>query len=102
MHKAAELLRGRNAQYAELITHEMGKPIAEAEAEIEKCAGACDYFAEHAEGYLRDEHHASNATESYVAFRPLGVVLAVMPWNFPFWQVFRFGAAAIMAGNTAS
>jgi succinate-semialdehyde dehydrogenase/glutarate-semialdehyde dehydrogenase len=100
MRKAAELLRARKTQYAELITHEMGKPIAESEGEIEKCAGGCDYFAEHAEEYLRDEPHASNATQSYVAFRPLGVVLAVMPWNFPFWQVFRFGAAALMAGNT--
>jgi acyl-CoA reductase-like NAD-dependent aldehyde dehydrogenase len=101
MRKAAELLRARKTQYAELITHEMGKPIAESEGEIEKCAGGCDYFAEHAEEYLRDEPHASNATQSYVAFRPLGVILAVMPWNFPFWQVFRFGAAAIMAGNTS-
>ena len=100
MRKAGELLRARKAEYAALITHEMGKPIAESELEIDKCAGACDYFADHAEGYLNDEPHASSATESYVAFRPLGVVLAVMPWNFPFWQVFRFGAAAIMAGNT--
>src|SRR5579872_338008 len=100
MRKAGELLRARKTEYSTLITHEMGKPVTEAEAEMDKCAGACDYFAEHAEGYLNDEPHASSATESYVAFRPLGVVLAVMPWNFPFWQVFRFGAAAIMAGNT--
>jgi len=100
MRKAADLLRARKAEYAALITHEMGKPVAESEAEIEKCAGACDYFAGHAEEYLRELSHPSNAAESYVAFRPLGVVLAVMPWNFPFWQVFRFGAAAIMAGNT--
>ncbi|HTX02039.1 MAG TPA: NAD-dependent succinate-semialdehyde dehydrogenase [Candidatus Acidoferrales bacterium] len=100
MHKASELLRARKTEYAALITHEMGKPIVESEAEIEKCAGACDYFADGAEEYLRDLPHPSSATESYVGFRPLGVVLAVMPWNFPFWQVFRFGAAAIMAGNT--
>ncbi|HEY1727465.1 MAG TPA: NAD-dependent succinate-semialdehyde dehydrogenase [Candidatus Baltobacteraceae bacterium] len=100
MHRAGEVLRARKPEYAALITREMGKPIAEAEAEIDKCAGACDYFADHAEEYLRDQPHGSNATESYVAFRPLGVILAVMPWNFPFWQVFRFGAAAIMAGNT--
>ena len=79
----------------------MGKPIVEAEAEIEKCAWNCDFYAENAARFLADEHVETNATESYVAFEPLGVVLAIMPWNFPFWQVFRFAAPALMAGNGA-
>lgn len=101
MKKAAALLRERKGQYGSLITREMGKPIVEAEAEIEKCAFACDYFSENAERLLLDEPTPSNATESYVAFRPLGTILAIMPWNFPFWQVFRFGAPGLMAGNVA-
>ena len=101
MRKVGMLLRERKNDYASLATREMGKPIAEAEAEVEKCATACDYFASEAERLLADSPHPSSATESYVAFRPLGIVLAVMPWNFPFWQVFRFGAAALMAGNVA-
>ncbi|TMD60547.1 MAG: aldehyde dehydrogenase family protein, partial [Chloroflexi bacterium] len=80
---------------------EMGKTITEAEAEVEKCSWSCDFFAENAERFLADQKVVANATESYVAFRPLGVVLAVMPWNFPYWQVFRFAAPALMAGNTA-
>jgi succinate-semialdehyde dehydrogenase/glutarate-semialdehyde dehydrogenase len=79
----------------------MGKPIVEAEAEIEKCAWNCDYYAEHAAQFLADEPVETNATDSYVAFEPLGVVLAIMPWNFPFWQVIRFAAPALMAGNGA-
>jgi acyl-CoA reductase-like NAD-dependent aldehyde dehydrogenase len=101
MKKAATLLRERKSDYGSLITREMGKPIVEAEAEIEKCAFACDYFSECAERLLKDEPTPSNATESYVAFRPLGAILAIMPWNFPFWQVFRFGAPGLMAGNVA-
>lgn len=101
MRTAGALLRERKTEYAALATREMGKPIAEAEGEVEKCATACDYFAQQAEGFLADEPHPSSAAESYVAFRPLGVVLAVMPWNFPYWQVFRFGAPAIMAGNVS-
>jgi acyl-CoA reductase-like NAD-dependent aldehyde dehydrogenase len=77
----------------------MGKPIVEAEAEVEKCAIGCEYFARAASVLLADEPMASNATESYVGFRPLGTVLAIMPWNFPLWQVFRFAAPALMAGN---
>src|SRR5438876_1379975 len=79
----------------------MGKPIVEAEAEIEKCAWNCDFYAERASEFLADEHVKTNAAESYLAFEPLGVVLAVMPWNFPFWQVMRFAAPALMAGNGA-
>jgi succinate-semialdehyde dehydrogenase/glutarate-semialdehyde dehydrogenase len=78
---------------------EMGKPIGEGRAEVNKCAQCCDFYAEHAESFLADEVIASDAAKSYVAHRPLGVVLAVMPWNFPFWQVFRFAAPALMAGN---
>src|SRR5438034_6571508 len=101
MRRAAELLRSRKERYAGLITAEMGKPITQAEAEVEKCGWVCDYFAEHAERFLARQPVQTNARVSYVAFEPLGVVLAVMPWNFPFWQVFRFAAPTLMAGNTA-
>lgn len=100
LRRAAAGLRAHLDDYARLITQEMGKPIREARAEIEKCAWACDYFAEHAAGYLADEVVATDASRSLVAYLPLGTVLAVMPWNFPFWQVFRFAAPALMAGNT--
>ncbi|GAC1406680.1 MAG: NAD-dependent succinate-semialdehyde dehydrogenase [Candidatus Velthaea sp.] len=99
MRAAAADLRTRKAELAAVITREMGKPIAEAEAEIEKCATGCDFYAANAERFIADEPTPSNATESYVGYRPLGPVLAVMPWNFPFWQVFRFAAPALMAGN---
>src|SRR5260370_31292895 len=81
------------------MTREMGKPITQAHAEVEKCAGTCDYYAEHAEAFLAEQPRETEASRSYVRFDPLGVVLAVMPWNFPFWQVFRFAAPALMAGN---
>ncbi|MBY5770775.1 NAD-dependent succinate-semialdehyde dehydrogenase [Rhizobium leguminosarum] len=97
----AKVLREGKARYAEMITREMGKPIAEAEGEIEKCAYNCDFYAEHAPKYLADEPLASNATESFVEFDPLGVVLAIMPWNYPFWQFFRFAAPSFAAGNGA-
>ncbi len=99
MQAAARILRAQNARWATLMTSEMGKPIVEAEAEVEKCAWGCDFYAEHAARFLADEPVATNARESFVAFEPLGVVLAIMPWNFPFWQVFRFAAPALMAGN---
>jgi len=101
MRGAAELLRTRKDRYAGLITAEMGKPITQAEAEVEKCAWVCEYFADNAERFLARQPVQTNARLSYVAFEPLGVVLAVMPWNFPFWQVFRFAAPTLMAGNTA-
>ncbi len=100
MHRAADLLRANRARFALDITREMGKPIVDAEAEIDKCALACDFYADRAADFLADEHIASSAAESFIAYQPLGVVLAVMPWNFPFWQVIRFAAPALMAGNT--
>ncbi|MHB8600452.1 MAG: NAD-dependent succinate-semialdehyde dehydrogenase [Ktedonobacteraceae bacterium] len=101
LHSVAAHLREHKAELATIATEEMGKPIVEAEAEVEKCAWNCDFYADNAEKFLADEHITSNATESYVSFQPLGVILALMPWNFPYWQVFRFAAPALMAGNTA-
>jgi succinate-semialdehyde dehydrogenase / glutarate-semialdehyde dehydrogenase len=100
MKKAAGILRERKEELARLMALEMGKPFKQGIAEAEKCALGCDYYAEHAEAHLAPEIVKTEATKSYVAFEPLGVVLAVMPWNFPFWQVFRFAAPALMAGNT--
>ena len=99
MKAAGAHLRANKARFALNATREMGKPIGDAEAEVEKCAWACDFYADNAEKFLADEHIASTATDSYIAYQPLGVVLAVMPWNFPYWQVFRFAAPALMAGN---
>ncbi len=99
MLKVASLLRERSADYAELMALEMGKPVAQGKSEAEKCAWVCEFYAEHAEEFLADELVATDATRSFVAYRPLGVILAVMPWNFPFWQVIRFAAPALMAGN---
>ncbi|HAD04322.1 MAG: succinate-semialdehyde dehydrogenase [Desulfuromonadales bacterium GWC2_61_20] len=99
MKQAAKVLRANADRYARTMALEMGKPVVEGRAEVNKCAACCDFYADHAEGYLADEVIASDAGKSYVAHRPLGIVLAVMPWNFPFWQVFRFAAPALMAGN---
>lgn len=98
--RAAGVLRDRRESLAELMTCEMGKPVVQARAEVDKCAWVCDYYAENAESFLAPEIIETDAEKSFVAFEPLGVVLAVMPWNFPFWQVFRFAAPALMAGNT--
>ena len=98
---AAKILRSDKERYARLMTSEMGKIIRESIAEIEKCANACDFFADHAEGMLKEQEIASDASRSIVVFQPLGVILAVMPWNFPFWQLFRFAAPSMMAGNAA-
>ena len=99
MQAAADLLEKRSTTYAELMTREMGKPVSQAEGEVEKCARVCRYYAENAADFLADKPVATDATSSYVAYEPLGPVLAVMPWNYPFWQLFRFGAPALMAGN---
>jgi succinate-semialdehyde dehydrogenase / glutarate-semialdehyde dehydrogenase len=101
MSRAAAVLRARRDSLAQLMTAEMGKPIAAGEAEVDKCAGACDYFAENAAAFLAPLAIPSDASKSYVRFDPLGPVLAIMPWNFPFWQVVRFAAPALMAGNVA-
>jgi succinate-semialdehyde dehydrogenase/glutarate-semialdehyde dehydrogenase len=99
MQRAAEILEQDKKNFARTMTLEMGKPIKAAVQEAEKCAWVCRYYAEHAERHLADEIVETNATSSYVHYQPLGPVLAVMPWNFPFWQVFRFAAPALMAGN---
>jgi succinate-semialdehyde dehydrogenase/glutarate-semialdehyde dehydrogenase len=99
MQRAAEILETEKHEFAQLMTTEMGKPIKGAVGEAEKCAWVCRYYAENARHHLADEIIATNASKSYVRFQPLGPVLAVMPWNFPFWQVFRFAAPALMAGN---
>jgi len=99
MKKAAALLRSRTDKLSKLMTLEMGKPIRQSRGEIEKCAGACEYFAENAESFLNDEIVKTDASKSFITFQPLGLILAIMPWNFPFWQVFRFAAPNLMAGN---
>ena len=101
MRNAAGVLRADAREYARLMAEEMGKPIRDGIAEAQKCAAGCDYYAENAERFLAPEPVRTEAHKSFVAFNPLGVVLAVMPWNFPFWQVFRFAAPGLMAGNAA-
>jgi succinate-semialdehyde dehydrogenase/glutarate-semialdehyde dehydrogenase len=96
----ATILRNRSKELSTLMAREMGKPLPQGEAEAEKCAWVCDYYAQHAESFLADMHAETDASKSYVAFRPLGVVLGIMPWNFPLWQVWRFIAPTLMAGNT--
>jgi acyl-CoA reductase-like NAD-dependent aldehyde dehydrogenase len=100
LHNVASFLRKNKERLARFSTLEMGKPIVEAEAELDKCAWACDFYADNAQQFLANEPVPTNATQSYISFQPLGVVFAIMPWNYPYWQVFRFAAAALMAGNT--
>jgi succinate-semialdehyde dehydrogenase / glutarate-semialdehyde dehydrogenase len=100
MANLATLLRSQRDELAKMITLEMGKVLRESKSEVEKCAWVCEYYAQNAESFLMNEPIATEYSESYVSFRPLGVVLAVMPWNFPFWQVFRCAAPTLMAGNT--
>lgn len=97
----ANILETEKASFAGIMTAEMGKPLVAAREEIVKCAWVCRYYAEHAERFLADEPVATNASESIIRYRPLGPILAIMPWNFPFWQVFRFAVPTIMAGNVA-
>ena len=98
--RVADLLEEKKSFFARLMAEEMGKLHSAAIAEVEKCAAVCRYYALEAEGMLKDEHVPTEARKSYFSYRPLGPIFAVMPWNFPFWQVFRFAAPAIMAGNT--
>ena len=99
MLKAAEIIEAEKEAFGRLMVTEMGKPLKAAIAEAEKCALVCRYYAENAEHHLADQIVETNARKSYVHYQPLGPVLAVMPWNFPFWQVLRFAAPALMAGN---
>jgi succinate-semialdehyde dehydrogenase/glutarate-semialdehyde dehydrogenase len=99
MKNTAEILRNKNQELAHMMVKEMGKPIKQAEAEIEKCSWVCEYYADHAQRFLAEEFIEIEGAKSYVKFQPLGTVLAIMPWNFPFWQVFRFLAPGLMAGN---
>jgi succinate-semialdehyde dehydrogenase/glutarate-semialdehyde dehydrogenase len=99
MLKVASIIRDKKDEYARTITLEMGKLLAEARAEVEKSATVCEYFASHAEEFLKDQVIPTESKNSFVVFQPVGAVLAIMPWNFPFWQVFRFAAPALMAGN---
>jgi succinate-semialdehyde dehydrogenase/glutarate-semialdehyde dehydrogenase len=99
MKNAAKVLRRKKDEFARLMTLEMGKPILQSKAEVEKCAWVCDYYADNAEKFLTNEEVKTDFSKSFVSFQPLGVILAVMPWNFPFWQVIRFAAPTLMAGN---
>lgn len=100
LKKAADILTGNSREYALAITMEMGKPIVESLAEVEKCAWVCNYYAENGENFLKEEPVVTDAYSSYIRYEPLGPILAIMPWNFPFWQVFRFAAPTLMAGNS--
>lgn len=99
LRRAAELLRRDRDEHARRMSLEMGKPLGEGRAEVDKCAWTCEHYAEHAEAFLAPEPVETEAAKSYVTFEPLGLVLAIMPWNFPYWQVVRFAAPALMAGN---
>ena len=98
--KLAKTLSENKQQYAECITNEMHKPITQAIAEVEKCALLCTFYYENATQFLATKHIKTDASESFVTYEPLGVILGVMPWNFPFWQVFRFAVPSLTAGNT--
>ena len=99
LNEAAKILRDETEDFAQIITQEMGKPISQARAEVKKCAGAFDYYASNGAAHLAPENIETDASKSYVTYQPLGVVLAIMPWNFPFWQAVRFAAPTLMAGN---
>src|SRR5262249_13587787 len=99
MRRLGRVMRKNREEYAKLVTEEMGKPIKQSVAEIEKCAWVCDYYAERAEAFLRDEIIPTEFRKSFVSFEPLGVIACIMPWNFPFWQVMRFAVPTLTAGN---
>ncbi|HEY9609023.1 aldehyde dehydrogenase family protein, partial [Allocoleopsis sp.] len=99
LNKAAQILERDKVNFGKIMTTEMGKTLKSALAETEKCASVCRYYAEHAADFLADVAVSTDASKSFVRYQPLGLILAVMPWNFPFWQVFRFAAPALMAGN---
>jgi succinate-semialdehyde dehydrogenase/glutarate-semialdehyde dehydrogenase len=101
LRSAAQILRSRSNEFAELMAIEMGKPLAQGRSEIEKCALVCEYYADNAAGFLTSEVISTDAQKSYITYRPLGLVFAIMPWNFPFWQVFRFAAPTLIGGNGA-
>ncbi|MGI0085506.1 MAG: aldehyde dehydrogenase family protein, partial [Nitrososphaerales archaeon] len=101
LRSLAKALRSKKSDYSKLMTLEMGKPIVQSEAEVEKCAWTAEVYAEKAEGWLEDEFAKTDSKLSYVAYQPLGVVLSIMPWNFPFWQAFRFAIPTLVAGNTS-
>lgn len=101
METAAQILEDKKQEYAELMANEMGKPITSGKSEIEKCSMICRHYAHNAQNYLQDRHIKTEARKSYVTYQPIGVIFAIMPWNFPFWQVFRFACPTLMAGNTA-
>lgn len=101
MRKAAKVLQDNKEKYARLMTDEMGKIKQQGISEVEKCAWVCDYYADNAEKFLKEQIIETDASKSFVTYKPMGVVLAIMPWNFPFWQVFRFAAPGLMAGNAA-
>ena len=99
LRKTADVLRKNKKEYSNLMTLEMGKPILQSEAEIEKCAWVCEFYADNGENFLKKEFVKTDADNSFVQFVPLGIILGIMPWNFPFWQVFRWAAPSLMAGN---
>ena len=101
LHEAAKILRDDAQEFAALMTEEMGKPFQQGLSEVEKCAWVCEYYAEQGANFLASTPSKTEASESYVTYQPLGLILAIMPWNFPFWQVFRFAAPSLMAGNGA-
>lgn len=101
LRATARILRGRADEFAALMAREMGKPLAQGRGEVEKCAWACEYYADHAEAFLAPELVETDASRSYVAYRPIGLIFAIMPWNFPFWQVLRFAAPTLVGGNGA-
>ena len=100
LKNAAYILTCNIGEYSLVITHEMGKPVSESRAEVEKCAWVCNYYAENGADFLKEEPAETDAWKSYVCYEPLGTILGIMPWNFPFWQVFRFAIPTLMAGNT--